>query len=294
MKKFLYVLVFMIALLAIFALVVNLHFDTGTTPAAAAADSNTGIQTVEEAPAVSMPGSAMDTSGKASDFLSDEEEPAESMPGSAEDTSGKASDFLSDEEEPAESMPGSDEDASGKASKRLSDFDIDEYKARLSKAYSEYDGVGKSAALSSFIPSKNDVIAVNCTVSDFVVRRSVEEAVVDAFASEGIICLMVSDYSGGLLYKDLTEKEKEALQAAMDRDGVKRYINIEKSSGIFSHYAITDAVFSFAVGRNEFTGAVSLESKRGYLIEGTFTSTLELVSDIVGDLLVKEYLKYCD
>ena len=265
MKILLYVMVFMIALLAIFALVVNLYSDAGTTPAAAAADSAAVIETVEEAPAGSLTGSAEDTSVKASDFLYDEEEPAESLTGSAEDISVKAS-----------------------------YFNKNEYKASLNKAYGEYDGVGKSAALSSFTPSKDEVIAVNCTVSDFVVRRSVEEAVVDACASEGIICLMVSDYSGGLLYKDLTEKEKEALQAAMDRDGVKRYINIEKSSGIFSHYAITDAVFSFAVGRNEFTGAVSLESKRGYLIEGTFTSTLELVSDIVGDLLVKEYLKYCD
>ena len=269
MKILLYVMVFMIALLAIFALVVNLYSDAGTTPAAAAADSAAVIETVEEAPAGSLTGSAEDTSVKASDFLYDEEEPAESLTGSAEDISVKASELLSN-------------------------FNKNEYKASLNKAYGEYDGVGKSAALSSFTPSKDEVIAVNCTVSDFVVRRSVEEAVVDACASEGIICLMVSDYSGGLLYKDLTEKEKEALQAAMDRDGVKRYINIEKSSGIFSHYAITDAVFSFAVGRNEFTGAVSLESKRGYLIEGTFTSTLELVSDIVGDLLVKEYLKYCD
>ena len=267
MKRFLHFLIFLIALFAVFSFAAYLYFDV--MPAAAAADSNKGIHTAEE-------------------------EPAENLTDSVADTSGEASELLPAEEEPAESLTDSVAETSRKASKLFTDFDMNEHKARLSKAYSDYDGVGKSAALPSFSPSKDDVIAVNCTVSDFVVRRSVEEAVVSAFAAEGIECLMVSDYSGGLLYKNLTDEEKDALLSAAARDGVKRYINIDKSSGIYGHSAITDAVFSFAIGRNEFSGAVSLESKAGYSIKGTYTSTLEMVSDVVGDLLVKEYLKYCD
>ena len=163
--------------------------------------------------------------------------------------------------------------------------------------YSNYKGVAYSAAKSVFSPTKDAVVEVYCQNTDFALRRALEEAVASAFAQEGIRCVMFSDYSVGLMLSDLTDEERDDIGWKEFRDKVEYYINI--SMGECSTYTygggIAKGEFDFNIMTSEkmLTGSLYIEETSGNQIQRSYMDSLKRVLPLVGDLVVKEYLKYC-
>lgn len=163
--------------------------------------------------------------------------------------------------------------------------------------YSHYRGSAFSAAKASFTPSSEAVVEVYCQNTDFMLRRSLEEAIAAAFEAKGIKCVMFSDYSAGLMLSDLTDGERDNIGWKEFLDGVEYYINI--SMGDYSTYTygggIAKCEFSFNINTYEqvLSGSLYIEEANGNNFQESYLQSLKKVLKLAGDLIAQEYVKYC-
>ena len=163
--------------------------------------------------------------------------------------------------------------------------------------YGHYRGSAYSAAKSSFHPTQVDVVSVYCRNTDFTLRRSLEEAVAEAFEAEGIKCMKFSDYSAGRMIEDLSDEEYDDILWQEWLDGVKYYINI--AIGDRSTYTLggglADAAFEFSINTygTVLSGSLFIEETSGNQSRESYLTSLGKVSKLAGILVAKEYLEYC-
>lgn len=162
--------------------------------------------------------------------------------------------------------------------------------------YSNFRGSAYSVASPDFVPDYYDVVEVYCNNTKFSLRRSIEEAVSDAFAAEWFECVMFSDYSAGRLLGELTKEEKSAIGRKEARDNVEYYINI--SMGDYSTYThgggIAEAEFEFFINTDKrvLSGSIYIEETLENENEESYNTSLNKVLKLAAYLVVTEYVKY--
>ena len=164
-------------------------------------------------------------------------------------------------------------------------------------SYGHYRGAAYSAAKESFKPAPDDVVEVYCWNTDFTLRRSLEEAVAEAFEAEGIKCVKFSDYSAGKTIEELSDDEYLDIQIQAWLDGVEYYLNIAMSDGATYTLGggLADAVFEFSINTGEqvLSGSLHIEETTGNEIRESYLTSLAMVSKLAGTLTAKEYLEHC-